>query len=81
MADLNDDQLRELCVALGWQGGTYHQVLQAVQAMRADSMRCESMRERYAKLCEEWASICESGRRHGCKVGALECAKLIRANP
>jgi hypothetical protein len=31
MADLSDDQLRQLCAALGWQGGTFHQVLEAMQ--------------------------------------------------
>lgn len=25
-----------------------------------------------------WARICDSGRRHGAKVGAQECSKLIR---
>lgn len=36
-------------------------------------------RERCAKVCKEWASICDSGRRHGAKVGAQECAKLIQS--
>jgi hypothetical protein len=31
MADLSYDQLRQLCAALGWQGGTFHQVLAALQ--------------------------------------------------
>jgi hypothetical protein len=31
VANLSDDQLRQLCAALGWQGGTFHQVLDAVQ--------------------------------------------------
>jgi hypothetical protein len=35
-------------------------------------------RERCAKLCTEWARICDSGKRHGAKIGAQECAKLIR---
>ena len=30
-SDLNATQLTELCAALGWQGGTYHQVLAAVK--------------------------------------------------
>ena len=30
-----DSQLRELCVALGWQGGTYHQVLAEVKRLKA----------------------------------------------
>jgi hypothetical protein len=35
-------------------------------------------RERCAKLCTEWARICDSGKRHGAKIGAQECAELIR---
>jgi hypothetical protein len=35
VTDLSDTQLRELCAALGWQGGTYHQVLAEVQRMKA----------------------------------------------
>jgi hypothetical protein len=31
---LSQDQLRELCVALGWQGGTFWQVLDEVRRMR-----------------------------------------------
>ena len=30
-----DSQLRELCVALGWQGGTYHQVLAEIKRLKA----------------------------------------------
>ena len=30
---LNESQLSELCHALGWQGGTFHQVLETVQAL------------------------------------------------
>lgn len=33
---LFDSQCRELCAALGWQGGTYHQVLAEVKRLRAD---------------------------------------------
>lgn len=33
--DLFDSQLRELCHALGWQGGTYHQVLAEVKRLKA----------------------------------------------
>ena len=32
---LTDTQLTELCQALGWQGGTYHQALAAVQRHKA----------------------------------------------
>ena len=32
----------------------------------------------YSRECTEWARICEYQKRHGCKVGAQECAKLIR---
>ncbi len=39
-----DSQLRELCVALGWQGGTYHQVLAEIKRLKtfADEKRTES---------------------------------------
>ena len=39
-----DSQLHELCVALGWQGGTYHQVLAEVKRLKAfaDEKRTES---------------------------------------
>lgn len=32
--DLGDPQLKQLCEALGWQGGTFHQVLAEVQLLR-----------------------------------------------
>jgi hypothetical protein len=35
---LNESQLSELCHALGWQGGTYHQVLARVRQL-AESPR------------------------------------------
>ncbi len=44
----------------------------------ASAMHIEAERERCAKLCDEWARICDIGSRHGAKVGAQECAKLIR---
>ena len=34
--------------------------------------------ERITRICKEWANICESGKRHGAKVGAQECVKLIK---
>jgi hypothetical protein len=34
--------------------------------------------KRHSRICIEWAKICDSGRRHGAKVGAQECANLIR---
>ena len=34
--------------------------------------------ERITRICKEWAAICESGRRHGAKVGAQECVRLIK---
>ena len=39
-----DSQLRELCVALGWQGGTYHQALAEIKRLKtfADEKRTES---------------------------------------
>ncbi len=30
-----ESQLHELCVALGWQGGTYHQVLEEIKRLKA----------------------------------------------
>ncbi len=30
-----ESQLHELCVALGWQGGTYHQVLAEIKRLKA----------------------------------------------
>jgi hypothetical protein len=33
---LFDSQCRELCAALGWQGGTYHQVLAEVKRLKSD---------------------------------------------
>jgi hypothetical protein len=44
----------------------------------ADAMARHDERNACAELCEEWARICDSGKRHGAKVGAQECAKLIR---
>jgi len=39
-----ESQLHELCVALGWQGGTYHQVLAEIKRLKAfaDEKRTES---------------------------------------
>lgn len=33
-----------------------------------------------SEVCMEWASICRMQKRHGCSVGASECAKLILAS-
>lgn len=38
-ADLSDSQLRALCAALGWQGGTYRQVRAATSQLRAAALR------------------------------------------
>jgi hypothetical protein len=35
VAELSQDQLRQLCEALGWQGGTFWQVLEEVRRLRA----------------------------------------------
>lgn len=35
MTPIYESQLHELCAALGWHGGTYHQVLQEVASLRA----------------------------------------------
>jgi hypothetical protein len=34
MSEFSQDQLRQLCEAMGWQGGTFHQVLARVHALR-----------------------------------------------
>ena len=44
----------------------------------ASAMHTTDERNRCANLCDEWARICDSGRRHGAKIGAQECARLIR---
>lgn len=42
-------------------------------------MACaEEAADLYSHECIEWSRICESQKRHGCKVGAQECAKLIK---
>lgn len=33
--DLSDPQLKQLCAALGWQGGTFHQAVAEVERLRA----------------------------------------------
>lgn len=33
---------------------------------------------RHSLACAEWARICEMQKRHGAKVGAQECANLLR---
>ena len=33
MTELTETQLTMLCTALGWQGGTYHQVLERVRQL------------------------------------------------
>lgn len=43
----------------------------------AAAVNRQDERNACAKLCTEWASICDSSKRHGAKVGAQECAKLI----
>lgn len=40
MADLSDDQLRQLCDALGWQGGTFWQVLEQVRRLASTRPSC-----------------------------------------
>lgn len=36
--------------------------------------------EVHSRLCAEWARICEYQKRHGAKVGAQECANIIRGH-
>lgn len=38
MTELSQDQLRQLCEALGWQGGTFWQVLEEVRRLRTASV-------------------------------------------
>lgn len=51
--------------------------LSDAQAAIAKAIKDE--REACARVCAEWARICDSGKRHGAKVGAQECEKLILA--
>jgi hypothetical protein len=37
MAELSQDQLHQLCEALGWQGGTFWQVLETVKSLTAQA--------------------------------------------
>lgn len=30
------------------------------------------------QTCKQWAEFCSFGKRHGCAVGARECADLIK---
>jgi len=46
-------------------------------AWGAWSACAEETKIAHAKKCTEWARICEIQKRHGCKVGAQECAKLL----
>lgn len=36
--------------------------------------------EVHSRQCAEWALICEYQKRHGAKVGAQECANIIRGH-
>lgn len=59
MADLSQDQLRQLCEALGWQGGTFWQVLAAVKALpRPGLPAAVSVNLRYGN----WVVIAPDGR-------------------
>lgn len=41
-APLYESQLAELCGALGWQGGTYHQVLREVKRLKRVAEFCDA---------------------------------------
>lgn len=41
------------------------------------AMATQMERNECEALCLEWARICDSGKRHGAKIGAQECARLI----
>lgn len=30
-----------------------------------------------ARVCKTWKEVCESSRRHGAAMGAMECMKLV----
>lgn len=36
MAEINESQLQTLCAALGWQGGTYWQVVDEIRRLKAE---------------------------------------------
>ena len=60
MNELSDSQLTELCKALGWQGGTYHQVLSEVQAQKnkilVQAAKLETARLELARVNNEFGS-------------------------
>jgi hypothetical protein len=65
VAELNDDQLRQLCAALRWQGGTFWQVLEELQRLKtaADSASGETLSQR-EEVCAAWADIPDALRCH-----------------
>lgn len=58
--DLSASQLDTLCAALGWQGGTYWQVVDEVRRLKIDAdkhpaVRAEPELLHLAETCETWA--------------------------
>lgn len=54
--------------------------IQRFEAWAGRSAAVDEMKKAHARACKEWASICRMQKRHGCSVGASECAKLILAS-
>jgi len=51
MNELSESQLAELCAALGWKGGTYHQVLAEVKALWRQN---ETLRSTMTVIVRDW---------------------------
>jgi hypothetical protein len=45
MTPIFDSQLREICVALGWQGGTYHGVLEEIKRLKTFEANAKDPRQ------------------------------------
>ena len=58
----------------------YYRTMSTDAAWRGWSAAADEMKKAHARACKEWASICRMQKRHGCSVGASECAKLILAS-
>ena len=60
MNNMSDSQLAELCAALDWQGGTYHDVLAEVRAQKnkilVQTTKLEAARSELARVNNEFGS-------------------------
>lgn len=53
MSDLSETQLSMLCTALGWQGGTFHQVLERVKELSGYELIAKRALEELALTCRD----------------------------